>query len=176
MNNVKMMLVLAVGLLGCGAVEVVDRQAVLNAPFDGPGWDQKAKAPRDVTPRRVVVAVTHLMLPNKVAAHREFWDVFNPIKERLASQPGLIGYATRTSMDLSEDWTVSIWETEEAMYEYVVGTEHADAITRMEKWATGAWVAHFEADITDLPDMDDVPALVRQHGRKAYNHVPDQAE
>jgi quinol monooxygenase YgiN len=177
MNNVKMVVVFGfvTALAGCDAVEVVDRQAVLNAPFEGPGWDSKASKPKDETPRRVVVAFTHLMLPNKAKAHQEFWDVMTPIRERLGKQAGLIGYATRVSLDLSEDWTLSVWENEEAMYDYVLGEEHMDAVKRLESYATGGWVSHIETDLNAIPTIEDVPELVRSHGRKAWPHVAEEA-
>jgi heme-degrading monooxygenase HmoA len=177
--NINKMGAFLVGVLAfstaCGAVDVVNHEAVLNAPFDGPGWDAKGKKPRDATPRRVVVAGTHLMLPNKLAAHRSFWNSMTSIRKALKDQPGFIGYATRTATDLSEDWTMSVWENEEAMYDYVTGQAHADAINALEPYATGGWVTHFEVDVSELPiSIDDVIARIRESGRKAYPNVSDE--
>ncbi|MEW5851756.1 MAG: antibiotic biosynthesis monooxygenase [Myxococcota bacterium] len=164
-------IITAVLFLVVTACAMQEGKPVLDNPFDGPGWDREHNRPKDPSRTTFVAAATHLVVKDDPEAHRHFLEVFSPIREKLESGdlPGFVGYGTRTAGDLHEDWTISLWESEEAMYNFVTSDEHMRAIETMGPWSEDGVVIHWEIRAQDLPLTYEMALeKLRNTGRDVY--------
>ncbi len=165
MKQTMVVLMLAVGFLGCGA----DKPA-REGTLEGPGWDAKARELRDKTPRTLFVAATHLRVKQTdLRTHPTFARVVQPITKALEASPGLVGYATRATWDLSDEWTVSVWESQEDMMRFAASDEHLDGVEAMDRLGATAQVGHWPVDASEIPwSWDKVLTQLDGQGRDGF--------
>lgn len=162
----NLMLWMAMGLLlACGADKPV-REGTLQ----GPGWDAKAGELRNRNPRTLIVAATHLRVKQSdLRTHPTFARVVQPITRELETSPGLVGYATRATWDLSDEWTVSIWESEEDMMRFAASDVHLDGVEAMQRLGSQAWVGHWPVNSSEVPwSWDKVLQQLDGQGRDGF--------
>jgi hypothetical protein len=85
----------------------------------------------DVDPAREYLALI-TYLPRK-----RYWSIFsfirqsNQIQKQLKSSRGLIGYSLRAQLLGKKAWTVSVWEDERALIEFVGKSPHVDTMKKV---------------------------------------------
>jgi hypothetical protein len=82
----------------------------------------------DIVPTREYLALI-TYLPRK-----SYWSIFsflrqtNAIRKQLNASPGLIGYSLRAQLLGKKAWTLSVWQDENALSEFVGRSPHADTM------------------------------------------------
>ena len=85
----------------------------------------------DVDPAREYLALI-TYLPRK-----SYWSIFsfirqsNAIQKQLKGSRGLIGYSLRAQLLGKKAWTLSVWEDERALNEFVRESPHVDSIRKV---------------------------------------------
>jgi heme-degrading monooxygenase HmoA len=144
-------------LAGCGS-----QTGWVFQPFAGPGWsDQDGLLLEHEGP--LVLATTYLARASGGEARRAFRDVMDGVSAELDSEPeGLVGTALGGRVLGREYRTVTVWTSEEAMYEFVTSEAHLRAMEQVgvisdpeRTFQTGYW--EIEADALP-PVWDEVIA------------------
>ena len=84
----------------------------------------------DADPRHEYLALI-TFLPRK-----SYWSIFSflrlvrSIQSQLKNSKGLIGYSMRTQLLGKKAWTLSVWQDENSLQEFVYKTPHADTMGR----------------------------------------------
>jgi hypothetical protein len=85
----------------------------------------------DADPAREYLALI-TYLPRK-----RYWSIFsfirqsNAIQRQLKSSRGLIGYSLRAQLLGKKAWTISVWEDEGALLEFVEKSPHVDTMKKV---------------------------------------------
>jgi len=105
-------------------------------PFAGP--DGTSTVVTDRT--EVLVATTHLQVRNAPGPGRRFGDHADAVATHLYdNQPeGWLGSGFRNKGQLHW-WTLSVWESEEAMNAFVLSEPHVTAMSALTDVAAAAW-------------------------------------
>ncbi len=86
-------------------------------------------APADAH-REYFALLSYLPL-NKYAAVPSFFRFSFQIQKQLRSTPGAIGYALRANVFSRNFWTLSVWEDQEALMDFVAKNPHVEAMRAM---------------------------------------------
>lgn len=112
----------------------------------------------------MIASITELNLKN-------LWSflVFIPhaVKSKIqASQaPGIVSIVLGSDGILTQR-TLSVWENEKAMRDYVKSGDHLKAMKTFAKHANKSFTAHFDVD--SPPSWETALAHLRKHGREHY--------
>ncbi|SFG40031.1 Heme-degrading monooxygenase HmoA [Novosphingobium sp. CF614] len=121
-----------------------------------------------------IVSLTRLKL-------RRFWFLPAFLRHANASTAQLEGMPGFTGGYLASNWkwtfwTVSHWETREAMRAYRGSGAHAAAMKRLPAWCDEAAVATVEADGLALPSPGEAVRFMEEHGRLTRVDKPSRAQ
>jgi hypothetical protein len=108
------------------------------APFEGPGWDAEAGAL--IEPQEeYLVGLTHLRVRNAPGPGKRFGEHAEAVATWLFEHEpeGWVGAGFRNVGKL-DWWTMTVWESEEAQLEFVVGDVHAQAMAELSEVAKSA--------------------------------------
>jgi heme-degrading monooxygenase HmoA len=121
----------------------------MSSPFEGPGFDDdgnfiaEPEAP-------VVVALTYGRPARGEAA--AFEDHVGAILEQLEETDGVYGWSLRGELGGRERWTMTLWESEAAMMDFVLSGNHLEAMAYDPVLFEDGEFAHWEeADPSALP-------------------------
>lgn len=160
-----LLLLTTLGLSACAYTE----DGWIWRPFQGPAYDTAEGLlvePEDGT--TYVVAATYL--PVSRDGREVFGEHMEALNEELEAEPeGLIGYSLGEKLVGREYRTVTVWESEEAMYGFVLGEAHAAAMvdaSTIRDPDTEALVVRWEITPDELPlDWADVMDRTDLDGR-----------
>ncbi|MET0285900.1 MAG: hypothetical protein ABW352_15570 [Polyangiales bacterium] len=118
-----------------------------SSPFMGPGVDQ---GELKLAPDHEYVVSTTYGVPNRGADGTRvppaYTAAFGAIQEQLGKQRGLIAYQLGSSEACGSGRTLAIWESEDAMYDFVVSPAHLAAMMQVNALLEpGYAVAHYNA-------------------------------
>jgi len=148
-------LLISVTLSGCA----------ISTPFKGPGFDAK-RGTLSNPGAPVTVAITLATLGGDRADRRAFWTQVGQVESSLANQSGLIGYSIRTELLGSNSWTMTVWESEDALRAFVEDVAHQDAIRGGKPALAAARFARFSASSSDIPlPWDKALQILERDGR-----------
>lgn len=159
----SLLLMISLGLSACAYTE----DGWIWRPFQGPAYDSSEGllvSPEEGT--TYVVAATYLPISRDGRA--VFKEHMEALRAELDAEPdGLIGFSLGEKMVGREYRTVTVWESEEAMYGFVLGEAHtaamADASTirdpdieaRVVRWEISPDELPLDwADVMDRTDLD----------------------
>lgn len=92
----------------------------------GPGADPETGELLDDGETRYHVSATYLALrPENI---EQFFGLISPLNEALFSNPGLVALQLGDSPTCATARTLTVWSSEDAMYEFVTSQAHIDAI------------------------------------------------
>ena len=80
--------------------------------------------------REYLALLSYLPL-NKYSAVLGFFRFSLQIQKQLRSTPGVIGYSLRAKMLSRNFWTLSVWEHQKALTEFVATIPHGEAMRAM---------------------------------------------
>jgi hypothetical protein len=112
----------------------------------------------------MVASITELNLKN-------FWSYFvfipHAVKSKIqaSKSKGIVSISIR-SEGLFTQRTLTVWETEQAMREYVRSGDHLKAMRAFAKHANKSYSAHFEVDAA--PSWEMAIDYLRAHGKEHY--------
>jgi len=89
----------------------------------------KTLAPADKT-REYIALLSYLPLKRYRAIPR-FLQFSFQIQKQLRDTPGVIGYSLRAKLISRNFWTLSVWEDEKALMDFVAKIPHAEAMKAM---------------------------------------------
>jgi hypothetical protein len=87
--------------------------------------------------REYLALLTYLPLARYLQVPRFFSFMFT-ILGQLAHAPGLIGYILRAKPFKKNFWTLSVWESEEALMNFIRNDPHGEAMVTFEMGRTKA--------------------------------------
>jgi hypothetical protein len=72
-------------------------------------------------------------------------------------------------------WTMTVWESLEAMRQFRNAAPHLDAMRRLPKWCDEASYVHWEQGVLDVPSIDVAHARLRDEGKISKVSYPTAA-
>ncbi|GGC15002.1 hypothetical protein GCM10011494_37280 [Novosphingobium endophyticum] len=112
---------------------------------------------------------------------RRFWHLpaflrhANASAEQLKNTPGFTGGYLAFNWKWTF-WTVSCWQSREAMRAYRGSGAHAAAMKRLPGWCDEAAIATVEVEDLALPSPDEATRLMKAHGRLTRVDKPSRAQ
>lgn len=90
--------------------------------------------------------------------------------EQAKKAAGNLGVQTRQQAGKTF-WTLSVWEDEAAMRNYMMSGAHRQAMPKLMKWCDEASVAHWHQASTEMPGWQEAEEQIRNSGRLSrVNH------
>jgi hypothetical protein len=171
MKIVGLTLIVALaGTAACGSAEeekeggdaacsraVLEADLEMPGPLAGPGVDPATgglKPPPSGSP--YMASTTYLELNQAKEAQARFGELMGPVQESLATQAGLVALQFGSSKACGTARTLSIWASQEGMYDFVLGQAHADAMNSIGEVSRGGSIAaHWEASSPDAMTWEE---------------------
>jgi heme-degrading monooxygenase HmoA len=101
-------------------------------------------------PDGYVVSTTFLRLKPGDDTAARFQELVSPILQRLVTQSGLAGFQLGLSTSCNTARTLSVWESTEAMYDFVGSDVHMTAVNAVSDVSRGgSIVVHWQAPTAD---------------------------
>ncbi|MEL6178599.1 MAG: antibiotic biosynthesis monooxygenase [Myxococcota bacterium] len=121
-------------------------------------------------PPDAVVASTYLRLQETEGSEQAFGEVMGPITDALmAPAPGLMGLSFMSSEGCNTVRTLSVWESEEAMMDFVLGQAHLAAMGRVAEVSRGGSITDdWTVSRIQQPRWDTVVAGFADHEGPVY--------
>src|SRR5262249_26235295 len=82
--------------------------------------------------REYVVLASHLPL-RRLGATLRFFGYVRAVRRQLASTPGLIGYSLWAKPIARDYWTLSVWNDEQSLRDFVSAPPHVDVMRALAK-------------------------------------------
>ncbi|MEN0067442.1 MAG: hypothetical protein AAGA48_35250 [Myxococcota bacterium] len=135
----------ALALVACATPEPEE------TPLEGPGFDAET-GELVAKGETFIVGLTHLQVRNLPGPGGRFGDHANAVGDHLfENEPeGWLGAAFRNVGRLNW-WTMTVWESEEAMLRFVVSEPHAQAVADFWDITVGGEHQAYEATREELP-------------------------
>jgi heme-degrading monooxygenase HmoA len=163
-------IVVAVGVsAGC---EILSPNGDVAQPFQGPGFTDEGLTATVPENGVFVVGATRLVVADGDEPIELFNERMDAISAALeAGPPGLVGYSIRQNLFSRGGYrTVSVWESQDALWAFVLGDAHFAAIEVADRiGAEGTKVVQFTLPPEELPPRwDMVIEKTDTDGRPAY--------
>lgn len=124
-------------------------------PFQGPKWDMSKGLTDKSLKGPFIAATTDIIVKNDSAAQDLFNNDFNAVQTELKTSPGLIGYSLDEVIGGDDYRTLTVWEDEQSMVNFVTGKAHAQAMSDVGKIGQHGEVTSWNVDLKDMPPTFD---------------------
>ncbi len=156
--------VVVAALLASSACEIAQ-------PFEGPKFGIGEGLLGDPQDAPYIVAATFIELKDEPGVGERFDRQVDLIVAAQDEVPGFVGRSLRKEFGGRKAWTMSAYENEEAMIEFVGTDAHLDAIDIAQELASDARVTHWEVDAKDLPpSWEEAKARLDTDGLSLYGN------
>ncbi len=118
------------------------------APFAGPGFSPDTGLIG--TAQDSYVASTTFIIVNSEDQDR-FLQLAGAVIETMGDMPGLVGYSLGASEKCGTSRTLTVWESEQAMFDFVVSDAHAAAMSQAESISEIGVVTHWDVSSDNVP-------------------------
>lgn len=122
----------------------------------------------------MIAAVTRLqlrswrfLLPFMIHASRS--------QRQAVTSIGCFGVTTRKTRGWAF-WTLSVWEGEASLREYLRASPHRDAMPRLFPWCEEAVTTHWSVDSREMPSWEDATRRLLEGGRLLRVKYPSNAQ
>lgn len=122
----------------------------------------------------MLVAVTRLrlrswrfLIPFMIHASRS--------QKQATATPGCFGVVTRKTRGLAF-WTLTTWEGEKSLREYLGASPHREAIPKLFPWCDEAATTHWHTDSKDMPGWEEATAQLVKSGRLLRVKFPSREQ
>ncbi len=117
----------------------------LSGAMTGAGVDAEGALKPPAEGSKYLISTTYLRLPKGEAAARRFLELVGPVNKALLTQDGLIGLQFASSEQCGVARTLAVWRDQTAMYKFVTGEAHANAMANIyDVTRGGSLVTHWE--------------------------------
>jgi heme-degrading monooxygenase HmoA len=121
----------------------------------------------DETP--VVVGITHVILGDDAEKNDIFWEYTNLVVDNLGENTGYLGHRLRKRLFANDAWTMTVWETEENLDDFVSSETHRSAIQKGLPAVAEARFVRFTVEASRVPvAWDEVEQIMAEKGRDMY--------
>lgn len=118
---------------------------------------------------QVVVGITHVTIGDDATKNDIFWDHTKRVVDSLPSHTGYLGHKIRRQFFGHEAWTMTVWQDENALQNFVSGEKHSDAIQNGLDAVVKARFVRFTAAKSQIPlSWDDAEKIINEKGRDLY--------
>ena len=76
----------------------------------------------------VILSITYIEINKSSSELSKFWEHVFSIKNKMNENPGVLGVSIRKSIFSNKAWTMTIWEDESSLENFVEGERHRTAI------------------------------------------------
>lgn len=119
------------------------------------------------------ISLTRLRVRSALRLPQVYWHSFRSMRQAGRARGFLggrvLGEASRTF------WTVTAWESAEAMREYRNADAHRTAMPKLIEWCDEASITHWEQDGPELPTWPEAHARMAAEGRPSKVRNPSPA-
>lgn len=123
---------------------------LLSGPMTGSAVDARGALQPPAEGTKYLISTTYLRLPKGEVAARRFRELLGPINKALPTQDGLVGLQFASSEKCGVARTLSVWRDQAAMYKFVTGDAHADAVANIyDVTRGGSLVTHWQGTEKD---------------------------
>jgi hypothetical protein len=117
----------------------------MSLPFEGPGYTDGAMTTDDSGP--FLVAATYARpKPEQSDAFGDHVDAIQEWLDARDAESGLVGYSLRGEILGRDNWTMSVWTSEEAMMDFVLSDVHLAAMSEADLIIEDASFTHWEEE------------------------------
>ena len=99
----------------------------IGSPFKGPGF-KSGTVTAETNNDQVIVGLTYIQTGPDDQKNDLFWNHVMQVYDSMESHKGLIGYAIRRELFGDQGWTMSVWENEQSLNDFVRSEIHQAAI------------------------------------------------
>jgi heme-degrading monooxygenase HmoA len=118
---------------------------------------------------QVVVGITHVTTGDDSSKNDLFWDHTMRVVDSLPSHSGYLGHKIRKQLFGNEAWTMTVWQDEDALQNFVSGEKHSDAIQNGLDAVVKARFVRFTIAKSKIPlSWDDAEKIMDEKGRDLY--------
>jgi heme-degrading monooxygenase HmoA len=154
------------------SVSTVGTGCYLEQPFEGPGFSLGDGITTDAE-GPFTASTTSLILADGDEPKQVFDKHMAVLGEKIKTQPGLIGFSLALPIGSEGYRTLTVWESEDAMLEWVVSDEHLAAMDEMaDKAKEGSAVTSWKMERAELeagpPSWEDARKRLEDTGRTVY--------
>jgi heme-degrading monooxygenase HmoA len=146
-----------------------EKEFKVAAPLHGPNYDQSKGGLQGDTQGSYVVSTTVLYL--KTGVKTDFFKVATQVTGQVDKAPGMVAWGLASDDGCGSQRTLVVWESEEAMYDFVRSGAHAEHMGDFDTFAingkTSVWTA--TADEVNKLDFD----VAKEH-LKAEDPINDE--
>ena len=131
---------------------------------------KKGEAFSSVSPdKQVVVGITHVTVKQESDLRDQFWDNTFNVVDSLSNYQGYLGHKLRKDIMGNEGWTMTVWEEEPQMLEFVSGSDHTRAIGKSIAAVEKARFVRATVAFSEIPlSWEKAEALMEEKGRELY--------
>lgn len=122
MSKLTTLLLAAAGLL----LLLTQTGCAVSMPFRGPGYDRGKGVTAASADGTVVVALTRGVLDR--SKRRPFDRATGDVADGMGEVPGLVGYSFRRELLGKRVWTMTVWESQQALVDFVRSPLHRAAM------------------------------------------------
>lgn len=144
-----------------------DPDLVIAQPFGGPGFDPMTGELVEPVADEYVVSTTQLLPKPDGASQQAFLELTNAVVGQLMQTPGFLGLSLAIEPTCGFARTLTVWESEEAMFAFVNSGAHVEAMGqtfavgvtgRVTSWTAPAdeMPPSWEAAIAKIDEVDPI--------------------
>ena len=120
-------------------------------------------------PAATTIGITHVTLNADPALNKIFWAETRAVISSLPKQPGYLGHRIRKKLFSNEAWTMTIWQDEQSLKDFVRSHSHSQAITNgVEAVKAGRFARMTVQGTSAIPTWKQAEMWMQQHGRSLY--------
>ena len=113
-----------------------------------------------------IAVVTEFTIGSDSTARAHFWDQVWTVERTMKDQPGFVGYALRRELLGNTAWTLTVWNDEQSMRNFVRSPVHQTAIAQVGPTALRIRFARFAlAPNAPPPTWDEALAQIEKNAR-----------
>jgi hypothetical protein len=134
-------------------------------PFSGPITEMKKLSPDETA----VIALSYVKTGDDSAKNKVFWDYVMEVNDDLPKQKVYLGHSIRRVVLGKEGWTMTVWENEQSLNEFVSGDLHQRAIDKSLNAVAKARFARATVMRSEVPiSWEKAEQILATQGRDLY--------
>ena len=109
------------------------------------------KSLADIDPNREYVVLLSYLPLTRFSKMPLFFRYSAQINGQLRATPGAMGYAMRAKIFTKEFWTLSVWESDRALMDFVGKIPHSEAMAKISPFMRPTKITRWKAKGSELP-------------------------